>query len=133
MSHKGIQFKCYFKDCLKSFYRKDYLKEHQKSKHNVSGETKTYFCQRIGCGKQFKNNIHLRDHQRVHKSGKYQCEYEGCYKVFYNKYCLNTHLNRHSDRFVCDYENCGFRAVTNYELNRHKEIHSKPRFNCELN
>ena len=47
---------------------------------------------------------------------------------------MNTHLNRHSDRFVCDYQNCGFRAINNCELNRHKIKPSDDKqYKCDRN
>ncbi|KAK2519113.1 Gtf3a [Columba guinea] len=67
--------------CYKTFKRKDYLKQHQKT-HAV--EREVYGCPREGCGRTYTTVFNLQSHiLSFHEEKKtFSCDYPGCGRVF---------------------------------------------------
>nr|XP_025964692.1 transcription factor IIIA isoform X2 [Dromaius novaehollandiae] len=68
-------------ECHKTFKRKDYLKQHQKT-HAV--EREVCRCPREGCGRTYTTLFNLQSHiLSFHEEKKpFSCDYPGCGKVF---------------------------------------------------
>ncbi|KAJ7401219.1 transcription factor IIIA-like protein [Pitangus sulphuratus] len=68
-------------ECHKTFKRKDYLKQHQKT-HAV--EREVCRCPREGCGRTYTTLFNLQSHiLSFHEEKKpFSCDYPGCGRVF---------------------------------------------------
>ena len=86
-------FPCNIDDCLKTFGLKRGLKLHQDSIHF----NKRYSCDWKDCNKTFSQLIYLNRHKKyIHKNqNKFQCDVEGCGKVFMSKQGLIYHKRIH--------------------------------------
>ncbi|NWW32423.1 TF3A factor, partial [Panurus biarmicus] len=81
-------------ECNKTFKRKDYLKQHQKT-HAV--EREVCRCPREGCGRTYTTLFNLQSHiLSFHEEKKpFSCDYPGCGKVFAMKQSLARHAVVH--------------------------------------
>ncbi|KGL78079.1 Transcription factor IIIA, partial [Tinamus guttatus] len=81
-------------ECHKTFKRKDYLKQHQKT-HAV--EREVWRCPREGCGRTYTTLFNLQSHiLSFHEEKKpFSCDYPGCEKVFAMKQSLARHTIVH--------------------------------------
>ncbi|XP_054238400.1 transcription factor IIIA [Indicator indicator] len=81
-------------ECNKTFKRKDYLKQHQKT-HAV--EREVWRCPREGCERTYTTAFNLQSHiLSFHEEKKpFSCDYPGCGKVFAMKQSLARHAVIH--------------------------------------
>ncbi|KFU99413.1 Transcription factor IIIA, partial [Tauraco erythrolophus] len=81
-------------ECYKTFKRKDYLKQHQKT-HAV--EREVLQCPREGCGRTYTTVFNLQSHiVSFHEEKKpFSCDYPGCGRVFAMKQSLARHAVVH--------------------------------------
>ncbi|KFU97943.1 Transcription factor IIIA, partial [Pterocles gutturalis] len=77
-------------ECYKTFKRKDYLKQHQKTH---AGEREVCRCPREGCGRTYTTVFNLQSHiLSFHEEKKpFSCDYPGCGRVFAMKQSLARH------------------------------------------
>jgi uncharacterized Zn-finger protein len=106
---------------------------YSKNTNNEKNIIKKYICNI--CNKQFLSISALKLHQRfVHEHQLiFTCTYNGCGKIFRNKYRLETHLRKHQGIKLFKCEICEKSFSENGTLLTHYVIHSnyKP-FSCEF-
>ncbi|CAM5075997.1 unnamed protein product [Eretmochelys imbricata] len=80
--------------CSKTFKRKDYLRQHQKTH---AEEREVCRCPREGCGRTYTTVFNLQSHiLSFHEEKKpFFCDYAGCGKVFAMKQSLARHAVVH--------------------------------------
>ncbi|GBC26220.2 zinc finger protein [Rhizophagus irregularis DAOM 181602=DAOM 197198] len=84
-----------------------------------------FLCNYPGCTKHFKDNHHLKVHQRKHTGEKpFTCDYQGCKRRFSQKNNLKTHQRIHKGErpYECEVCHKTFRQPTNLNAHR-KRIH----------
>ncbi|PKY40585.1 hypothetical protein RhiirA4_338441 [Rhizophagus irregularis] len=84
-----------------------------------------FLCNYPGCTKHFKDNHHLKVHQRKHTGEKpFTCDFQGCKRRFSQKNNLKTHQRIHKGErpYECEVCHKTFRQPTNLNAHR-KKIH----------
>lgn len=121
--HEGERpYQCY---CGKTFTQSSSLVTHQKTHSDI-----TYFTCSM-CGKQFKHAFTLKNHLRVHETGRFVCKI--CQKVLKSKQSLQDHMRRHYNVRNYNCEECGDTFVTSSELLNHRKKHTlQKRIECHL-
>ncbi|RIA96765.1 hypothetical protein C1645_353104 [Glomus cerebriforme] len=90
------------------------------SKINNKGR---FLCEYPGCMKRFKDNHHLKVHQRKHTGEKpFNCEYPGCKRKFSQKNNLKQHQRIHNGEKPYECEAChkNFRQLTHLQEHNKK-------------
>lgn len=104
--------------CNKYFKRKDHLKRHNESIHQVFSAN--FICKT--CGKKFSRKDNFQTHMKSHSTNSYICPLENCQKAFKSKSSLNYHKLKHeASNFKCNYPGCGKTFFRIAELKRHKK------------
>ena len=101
LSHIGIQFKCDFENCSKSFLLKSRLKRHLNSVHNMSGE-------------EYNSKYNYKN-----KTKRFRCDWKGLFGTYQTSDGLNKHKNIHLNKYCCHFKGCDFKGCTKYQLKRH--------------
>ncbi|XP_055379656.1 zinc finger protein 845-like [Condylostylus longicornis] len=111
--------------CSKSFNSRGKYNYHKKTKHNTAKKSESVACKT--CGKTFKKQSRLEDHENMHlppeKRKLYSCPQ--CDKKFAVQASIQLHIKTVHIRektFIC--EECGKVFATSDQLNSHKVVHS---------
>ncbi|KAF2032070.1 hypothetical protein EK21DRAFT_87451 [Setomelanomma holmii] len=144
--HEDPKFSCEAPGCVRTFYRKDKLRDHVDKMHDGTVTTNKDGSLQVGipnetlvpqpatlhicsnCGKHFETQGQLNRHVKTH-SKPYQCD--ECEKSF----ALNADLKRHKASHAsaqeaachCEVEGCDFETLRRDNLRRHmKNQHGVP-------
>jgi KRAB domain-containing zinc finger protein len=127
--HKILPYKCPKKNCSKSFFRAEYLKEHINMVHKGGRVEKSYKCDKtqkcVAKGTAFKTQGELNRHLHRHGPKDHTCPQ--CDKSFAIKSDLEGHVRIHTNEkiFACRNEGCDEAFISSsrrlwHEKNFHK-------------
>lgn len=116
---KSIYQKIQCHKCNQHFKRKDHLKRHIESVHQIKGKVE-FNC--VFCSKKFNRRDNLQTHLKTHRQGVFICNFENCNKEFKSQNSLKYHKLKHgSPKIKCNYPGCKKRFFRMGELKRHKK------------
>jgi uncharacterized Zn-finger protein len=124
--HKILLYKCPKKDCIKSFFREEYLNEHIVLVHTGRIE-KLYKCIKvqkcIDKGVAFKTQGELNQHLIRHGPKNHKCNQ--CGKAFAMKSYLDIHLRTHTGEkiYSCKFKNCTEKFISTSSKSWHEKNH----------
>ncbi|XP_075696419.1 zinc finger protein 574-like [Rhinoderma darwinii] len=118
-------FKC--PQCVKEFPSRLKMVQHKRAVHVTERKHKCTVC-----GKNFKKQVHLRNHMRTHTGERpFQCT--ACGKAFGTHANLTRHHLIHTGEKPYKCEVCGRRFTQNSNLQQHRVLHTGSRpFPCHV-
>ncbi|GAA5983908.1 hypothetical protein JCM11641_006418 [Rhodosporidiobolus odoratus] len=126
--HRGKTYDC--PTCDLSFKKHHLLRTHIAEEHSPEGAD-PFQCEHPGCGRTFKQKVHLKAHEKVHDPSRYLCLHPSCLPLplAERQFPTWTLLQRHSKTAHpprCPYPICaGKTFTTNRGLRNHLEIHTE--------
>ncbi|XP_044254013.1 zinc finger protein 143-like [Tribolium madens] len=88
-------------------------------------QVKKFQCQFEGCDKVYATSYHLTVHMRSHTDCKpYPCSIDGCEKKFSTNYSLKSHIRTHTGEKPYACSVCTKQFKTSGDLQKHMRIHT---------
>ncbi|CAG2111402.1 unnamed protein product [Medioppia subpectinata] len=109
--------------------RKKSNKKGRKSgtKHQLRADG-LYECEYEGCGRVYSSLSSLYNHRVNHSSVKHPCDWVGCTATFNTNKAMRAHRrNRHGTDYKCDYESCTYTTGSGNSFRKHQSIHTATR------
>ncbi|GAA5832328.1 hypothetical protein JCM11251_006411 [Rhodosporidiobolus azoricus] len=124
--HKGKTYDC--PSCDESFRKHHQLRTHIAEQHSAPG-TDPFQCEHPGCGRSFKQKVHLKAHEKTHDPTRYVCLHPDCASLPLSdrQFSTWTLLQRHTKTAhppTCPHSECrGKTFTTNRGLRNHLALH----------
>ncbi|GAA6003772.1 hypothetical protein JCM10207_003591 [Rhodosporidiobolus poonsookiae] len=126
--HQGKTYDC--PSCDKTFRKHHLLRTHIAEAHSAPG-TNPFICEHPGCGRSFKQKVHLKSHEKTHDPSRYVCLHPACASLPQSSRQFGTWtlLQRHTKSAhppTCPYPECAGRTFTNRRgLRGHLALHEE--------
>ncbi|BGP17767.1 hypothetical protein JCM10213_001731 [Rhodosporidiobolus nylandii] len=126
--HRGKTYDC--THCTLTFRKHHLLRTHIAEAHSPPG-TDPFQCDHPGCGRSFKQKVHLKAHEKVHDPSRYLCLHPACLSLPLSsrQFATWTLLQKHTKSAhppTCPHAECrGKTFTTNRGLRNHLALHDE--------